>query len=637
VPRLGPARLTLALAGVVLAVAAAPAHASTPEEEELAQKHAPVLRLVAQEEDCGYGEPFEPLDVDVLLPSTDVVLRGPWDTVNVAKIAPAAGDLASGRPGYHLDFPGDALEPGCDYDRWSKRIAAGTRPTTYARLVTEPAYASRLVLQYWFFYAYNDFNNKHEGDWEMIQLVFDVGTAAEALEAAPVSVGYSQHEGAERADWGEDKLELAGGTHPVVYPAAGSHANYFGPELYLGRSAAQGVGCDDTSGPSREVRPTVALVPTAEPDYLRAFPWLAFAGSWGERHPAFYNGPTGPSQKSQWTAPITWSEEAWRDSAFAIPAGGSLGTSATDFFCSAVAAGSDLLTRATRNPLPTLLALAGLLALALWGISRTDWDSRALRLARRRAWGQLVTAARRMYGSRFLLFVGIGFLFLPLSLLIALLQYICFRLLFLSPLVDSAGESNAVVGLNVFGFGLVFTALGLGIVQAVTARAMTELDAGGRPTPLRAYRRVLARVPTIVGGTVVVLILLDLTVVGIPFSIWLLVRWSLLAQVVELEGCSVLGSLRRSSELVSGHWWRVASISVVTTGLALLLGPFLGALLLLVSDASFDVVNVVAGLVYTVTLPFAAIATTYVYYDLLVRDRLAEADRATGGVLPAEI
>jgi hypothetical protein len=169
---------------------------------------------------------------------------------------------------------------------------------------------------------------------------------------------------------------------------------------------------------------------------------------------------------------------------------------------------------------------------------------------------------------------------------------------------------------------------------------MTELDAGGRPTPLRAYRRVLARVPTIVGGTVValvVLILLDLTVVGIPFSIWLLVRWSLLAQVVELEGCSVLGSLRRSSELVSGHWWRVASISVVTTGLALLLGPFLGALLLLVSDASFDVVNVVAGLVYTVTLPFAAIATTYVYYDLLVRDRLAEADRATGGVLPAEI
>ena len=82
----------------------------------------------------------------------------------------------------------------------------------------------------------------------MIQLLFDAPTASEALQRPPVEVGYSQHEGAERAGWEDDKLERVDGTHPVVHVAAGSHANFFGEALYLGSSAAEGVGCDDTRG-----------------------------------------------------------------------------------------------------------------------------------------------------------------------------------------------------------------------------------------------------------------------------------------------------------------------------------------------------------------------------------------------------
>ena len=55
----------------------------------------------------------------------------------------------------------------------------------------------------------------------MVQLVFDAPTREAALEQEPVAIGYSQHEGAERADWGDDKLELVDGTHPVVYPGSG--------------------------------------------------------------------------------------------------------------------------------------------------------------------------------------------------------------------------------------------------------------------------------------------------------------------------------------------------------------------------------------------------------------------------------
>ncbi len=51
---------------------------------------------------------------------------------------------------------------------------------------------------------------------------------------SPADVGYSQHDGAERRTWDASKLEKVGGTHPVVYPAEGSHADYYGPALYLG-------------------------------------------------------------------------------------------------------------------------------------------------------------------------------------------------------------------------------------------------------------------------------------------------------------------------------------------------------------------------------------------------------------------
>ncbi len=68
----------------------------------------------------------------------------------------------------------------------------------------------------------------------------------------------------------------------------------------------------------------------------------------------------------------------------------------------------------------------------------------------------------------------------------------------------------------------------------------------------------------------------------------------------------------------------------------LLLGPVIGGLLLLGTTAAFNVVNVIAGLVYVVTLPYVAIATTYMYYDLKTRSELA-VRRPAIRELPAEI
>jgi hypothetical protein len=304
--------------------------------------------------------------VNLVLGNPDVAFRGPWDRVNIIKVAPTAQDLGQGLFDYHLEFPGHAVAPGCAYDEWSHRPNEGHAPT-----------AGQLALQYWFFYVFNDFNDKHEGDWEMVQLDFDAATAQQALRQKPALVGYSQHEGAESAHWGDSKLELVDGTHPVVYPALGSHANYYTSSLHLGRSAAQGVGCDDTSGPSTELRPAVALAPTDKAAYLRSYPWLGFEGHWGEEHEGFYNGPTGPNTKPQWTEPITWANEEWRDQSFTVPAGTGLGGTATGFFCGAVAAGSGLLTSLVGNPSPVYIALAVLLVVILWLTSRTRWQPSA--------------------------------------------------------------------------------------------------------------------------------------------------------------------------------------------------------------------------------------------------------------------
>ncbi len=289
----------LALALLVLSAWCAVAGAQTAAEAELARTYAPVLRVQDQPEACGPGEAYEPIDVDRILDSPEVALRGPWDRTNIAKIGPTAEDLARGLDGYHLDFPGDVLAPGCVYERWQARMAAEGPPTVYAHVVTEPGRPGKLALQYWFFYVFNDWNNTHESDWEMIQLNFDADTPEQALARGPTEVGYSQHSSAERADWGGDEIEIVDGTHPVVYPGEGSHANYLGPHLYLMRSTAEGVGCDKANGDARELTTALRVIPGDPAEARERYPWLAYRGRWGEKQGKLYEAPTGPSTKTQ--------------------------------------------------------------------------------------------------------------------------------------------------------------------------------------------------------------------------------------------------------------------------------------------------------------------------------------------------
>jgi hypothetical protein len=628
--------LTLGGLATLVVGGAAPAQAAGSDDEEaLAQRYAPVVRLVHQTEPCGHGEPYRPSDVEAFLGRSDVALRGPWLTDDLIAVGPTADDLSAGLDGYHLDFPGNPLKPGCDYETWADGVTEGTEPTTYAHVVSEPDRPGRLALQYWFYYPFNDYNNKHESDWEMVQLLFDAATASEALDRDPVEIGYSQHSGTEVADWDDEKLEVLDGTHPVVYPAAGSHANYFDAALYLGHSSQQGFGCDDTRGPSDELRPTVRLVPS-DPVAARAeFPWMGYRGHWGQREQSFYNGPTGPVTKGTWTRPISGQEERAHDRSFAVPAGGLFGTRATDLFCGGVAGGSDAARLLAGSPGAAVVIAVLALLVVLTLVRRTTWTPTApLRVAHRRATGQIVAASARLYWRRRRLFASLGVPVVVAGLLATVLQSL---VLDVSAGAAEGGEAGglrvvlaAVIGYLVLGSTMV-------LVLAATTRAVVAIDAGQAVTPRSAFGVSLRRWRThlvVFLAASLVIATLGFTIVLSAAALVLLLLVALVVPVVEVEAPTRTRALLRSAALVREGWAKVAVLLAASIVVAATVGPVLGLTLILAVGAPFPFANAIAGLTFALLTPYAGIALTYAYFDLRIR---SERSRTTTHELAPEI
>jgi hypothetical protein len=127
--------------------------------------------------------------------------------------------------------------------------------------------------------------------------------------------------------------------------------------------------------------------------------------------------------------------------------------------------------------------------------------------------------------------------------------------------------------------------------------------------------------------------LLATSIFLVPIAVWLAGSWALIAPVITVEQRSALGALRRSRRLVRHRWLKVASLIVAGGALVLVAGPLLGALLILGTDAPFWLVNVVAGAVYAIAMPFVAITTVYVYVDARTRGEL-EAEQERGELAP---
>ena len=122
-------------------------------------------------------------------------------------------------------------------DAASTPNAVPTPRTYYGRVIRSAGYT---VLQYWYFYPFNDWRstfygvNDHEADWETV-VVYLVPDEHEPDLLRPAWVAASAHDMAGpdlRRRWDDPQLRLEG-DHPVVYPGAGSHANAFLPGDYV--------------------------------------------------------------------------------------------------------------------------------------------------------------------------------------------------------------------------------------------------------------------------------------------------------------------------------------------------------------------------------------------------------------------
>ncbi|HEX7095021.1 MAG TPA: hypothetical protein VF183_04010 [Acidimicrobiales bacterium] len=617
--------LGFAVVAALVVSSASPAVAQPVDDDEtaareLAERFAPIFHLKAQEDECdSYGEAFAPMPVEAVLDNDQIALRLVGNGDPVVKWGPSAQDLANLGQGFYLDFPGDSLQPGCLYERDHERFTDGMRPTVYAHIARQFGEPDLLALQYWTYWYYNDWNNRHESDWEFIQILFPTSSVTEALELEPTSVGYAQHEGGERASWGSAELERDG-DHPIVYSSAGSHASYFGSALFMGRSASEGFGCDNTDGPSRRVVPDVVLLPdeVAEPD--DPFAWLTFAGRWGERHDGPFNGPDGPYRKARWTKPIDW-HDGLRSSSVVVPTGDAQASQIVGAFCGVVEWGSVQLIRlqtSTPRAVFTILLVGGAVTAVVRG---TSWARVApMPVVRRRRAGEIARASVNLYRRHPVPFAIIGLLSIPLTALAAVLTGVVSRLPLVGDVLEThhggGGIISSVLALFV---GSVATLLAIGLVFAAVAAIVDDVSTGMKPSASRAIARFIERAKPLLGAlvaTFVIVTVLDLTVIGLPWGMRQLGRYQLVVPSVMLEGHDARRALDRSSTLVRGRWWHTV---LVTGAIYALLGLsfFVSGLLLLVTLRSLPLwlLGIVSSLVAALLAPLAGIALTLLYGD----------------------
>jgi hypothetical protein len=404
-------RLVPMLAAALLLGAPAVAGATSP-AQRLIGAYTPITMLrEEQDPPCETtAEQYEPTSVSTVLGNPAVELKRVEEVGGevLLKHGPTAADIAGLGSEYHLELPGDPLGDTCVYARDFARLKAEGRapPTAYAHIARQVGRPG-LVVQYWFFWYFNQFNDLHEGDWEGMQIAFEADNARQALAEGPSEMILFQHAGGERADWEDSKVEKEG-THPVVYPAAGSHATFYDSTVYVQNgSKGSGVGCDNTSEPLREVRVHPIAIPTF-PTTTGRFKWLTYFGHWGQEEKGFNNGPTGPLTKTQWLEPFSWMEKQ-RTTSPRVPGGSFAGPAVSGAFCGAVSTVSDVINLESRSrpAAIAMIAIPALLLILFVGVTR--WGPVDLtELRRRRAFGQIVRAARQLYGRHWRTMVPIG-------------------------------------------------------------------------------------------------------------------------------------------------------------------------------------------------------------------------------------
>lgn len=604
-------RVLCLLVVAVLLSLAPPAAAQTvdPTLQQLADAYAPIAMLRQQSHPCDKnGEGYFPAPVDWIFRNPDIVLRvdagGAVAGDPIVKKGFTPADLAAAGPGSYIDFPHDPRNADCHYETtFAENVAQfGLQPAAYVHVVIDEG-KRKLYLQYWFWYLFNDWNNLHESDWEMVQIVFGTTEPADALAIGPTEIGFAQHESGQLVRWSNPQLEREG-THVIVYPAAGSHATYPSSDLFISwGERGSGFGCDNTTGPSTAVPLQAVVIPDpVEPD--GPFAWALFQGRWGQRGARLFDGPLGPNQSNQWTDPASATMD-WSTAPLSIPDSPSVGFDATRTFCSVTKYSSRFAAQLVDRI--WLAALLGIVALALASY------------AVYRIWPYLLEALD-IYGNEIVTFLGIGLLAIPIGFVFDIVVQFLSNV---SPFDRVLGwfnlSSSAAFTIASIVGGLQQAAMLLLVVPAVV-QAMKHIRRGRRPTVFGSYRASIRHFGANFTGWVIYFMLIasvGLSIVALPFAIYfgITLQFFIMAVILENEhpGWHALVCSWRTTR---AQLLRTLGLSLGFLIIAVLPGPVVGLTFLILGGSRVQFANVASGFLYALLIPYAYIGLTMTWRRL---------------------
>jgi hypothetical protein len=220
--------------------------------------------------------------------------------------------------------------------------------------------------------------------------------------------------------------------------------------------------------------------------------------------------------------------------------------------------------------------------------------------------GQIIDTAIRLYRLNFGEFLAIAAITLPVSAA--------------SAIAGGLIGDKVVAAIVTAALAIPSIAIGL-VAQAAIARAVADIDEGVAPDFNSVYGRVLPRVGTLFLTALrvaVIVVALGITIVGIPFAIYFMVRWVFFTQTIIIDGETSGNATMASAHIVQGSWWRTFGILIMVGVLASLPAA---AVSLLFSAASPVAANLASAVVAVIVFPFSAGALTLLFFDLSSRER----------------
>ena len=304
-----------------------PTPTTTPEEEDLLKKYAPILYMHTDER-------FYPANAQTMLNNSELWKKGKLKGKLVYKNNKSDLKLKHlkiyNENKYYLKLKGSSKNKLKDNKRWKKD------PTIYGRKFKSDEDTSKTVLQYWFFYIYNEWGtlkkggNTHEGDWEMVQIVLD-------SDKKPEKITYGFHHGGQTFEWDNELVAKdLSENHPRVYVTLGGHGcwNEPGDNTWYQEKGVCLKCIDETRGFGDVFYPDTGTF--AESDALdkytlleisnstdenSAYHWIHWKGYWGmqqwEKGKLGISGPKSPpyidylsnSLCIRWSYPFCWSDD----------------------------------------------------------------------------------------------------------------------------------------------------------------------------------------------------------------------------------------------------------------------------------------------------------------------------------------